>query len=701
MKIKAFVLFICLSATGFAAPYARWNEKELILNNGIVQRIIQLPSSGGQLLTTEYKPVEGEFGYFVKNSPDFQFEVNGVRYAGDSQWTLTDIRESSDSFQGNGADVVLQSADKQVELTIRYLLYPDLPVIRKNLVIKNNSAQKVTLESVDVEKLTTTAYHVSTYASIYSNYGRRESVGPYKGDMQDALVITHHKDWEQGVVIGNEAPGVTKRTSLFWQNKDICSGLTHKDAMYPFLKWLSPGDSFITPQVFTMVYNHCKDPNIILNTAVPDFVRKHLGTRLSRTDHKPTFVYNTWEPFRKEIDEKLVMELAKAAADAGMKEFIIDDGWQDSYGDWGIDKKKFPNGLKPVFDYIKSLGMKPGIWVSIGTAAPDSRVYRQHPEWFVEDSNGKPINLQTEESDKYTACFGTGWNDYIKGILRNLLVEHGIEYLKLDFAIVTSPYIFDCQRSGCYSTHHEGHMGHRESLYNNYEYMWKLFDELHEIQPELFIDCTFETMGGLQLIDYAMLKHAEGNWLSNFNAPDEKYDLRVRQMSWWRSPAIPSTALVIGNPKMEDKGWQMHIKSLAGTLPIMLGDPRKLSGTDLVLYRQYADWLQAMETRYDIMSFRQDLLCLGEPREGHWDGFQRINTETGQGGIIGVFRHGAKDSSRIIFLDFLDEDKKYRLKTMDGDVVATATGREFRERGFSLTLPNEYDGKLFEIEQTK
>jgi len=80
--------------------------------------------------------------------------------------------------------------------------------------------------------------------------------------------------------------------------------------------------------------------------------------------------------------------------------------------------------------------------------------------------------------------------------------------------------------------------------------MWELFDELHKAKPNLFIDCTFEAMGGLQLIDYAMLKHAEGNWLSNFYEPNEMGDLRIRNMAWWRSPAMSATALVIGNPRM-------------------------------------------------------------------------------------------------------------------------------------------------------
>ena len=33
--------------------------------------------------------------------------------------------------------------------------------------------------------------------------------------------------------------------------------------------------------------------------------------------------------------------------------------------------------------------------------------------------------------------------------------------------------------------------------------------------------------------------------------------------------------------------------------------------------------------------FRQDLAGFGEPREGQWDGYQRINTETQSGGLVG------------------------------------------------------------------
>jgi alpha-galactosidase len=708
-----FLLFLvghmAYSQTGFVnlnheKVFSKWSNSELVLNNGIVQRIIKIPNNTGSFITTSYGPIMGKFHYFLPENIDFQFEVDGFIYSGKSNWNLVHIKMITDDLQGNGAAVILQSIDNKIELTVNYLMYPGLPVIRKYLSVKNLSNEEISLESVDVEKLNFANSYPSTYSWIFSDYARRKSIGPYEGNMQDALVVIHDSDKEAGIIVGNEASGVLKRTSVFWNAQDICIGLTHKDARFPFRKWIKTGESFETPKVFSMVYNNQKDPNTLLNTVLPDFIRKHMGIRLSELKQKPTFVYNTWNPFKKDINEKLIMELAKAAAEAGMKEFVIDDGWEDNLGDWGIDKRKFPNGLKPVFDYIKSLGMKPGLWISVGSASSESKVYHEHPEWFVKDKNDRFTNLHIAGAgdginDAFrSACFSTGWKDYIKNILLKLTLDYGLEYMKLDFSVVTSAYVFDHEKSGCYASNHQGHKDHNESLYSNYEQMWNLFDELHAAKPNLFIDCTFEAMGGLQLIDYAMLKHAEGNWLSNFYAPDELGDLRIRNIAWWRSPAMSATALVIGNPKMDDKGWELHIKSLAGALPIMLGDPRKLTLQDLKKYRSYADWLQSMQSKYDIMSYRQDLDGFGEPMQGMWDGFQRINTETQSGGIVGVFRHGSLETERYVRIKHLNPQKKYIVKScLSNVIVLKSTGADLAKIGFKVKLANEYSGELFEV----
>ena len=58
--------------------------------------------------------------------------------------------------------------------------------------------------------------------------------------------------------------------------------------------------------------------------------------------------------------------------------------------------------------------------------------------------------------------------------------------------------------------------------------------------------------------------------------------------------------------------------------------------------KQWANWLRAMQDQHDFMSYRQDLPGYGEPAEGHWDGYQRINSDSCSGGVVGVFRQNAK-----------------------------------------------------------
>jgi len=63
-------------------PFAKWTKTELILCNGVVRRIIKLPSEGGRFLTISYHPVNGDFNSISDTCTDFQFEVNDVIYSG-------------------------------------------------------------------------------------------------------------------------------------------------------------------------------------------------------------------------------------------------------------------------------------------------------------------------------------------------------------------------------------------------------------------------------------------------------------------------------------------------------------------------------------------------------------------------------------------------------------------------------------------
>ncbi len=669
------------------------------IDNGLIHREVEI--SDGHISTSSYTLAGHDNQFLWEGSREFSFTIGKHTYSGASDWKEINVTEDPDSVT-----VTLKNPRRRIEVDVIYRTWPDNPGVSKKLIVRNTSRHRtMRLEAVDIEYLSIKLSPIESW--VMRQYGRYKEIGQYVGDWNDPLIVVHDNSKDCGMAVGNQATGVLKRTAVYEDGRSLIAGLTHPDQTYPFRKWLGPGEEWESPEVFTILYADSRDPYEVLNTSVADYVRKHIGVRVEQIEHKPMCVYNTWNPFMHDIDGTLIYELADAAAECGIEEFVIDDGWEMNIdtehpeqflGDWEIDSLKFPHGLKPVFDHIKALGMKPGLWISLATADMSSKVYRDHPEWFVKGGDGKPADLHNDDSHSCTACFGTDWYGYIRDKILKMNREYGLAYVKLDLSILASAYVWDSARTGCYAKNHPGHRDHQESYWVIYENCMRLFDELHREAPDLFIDCTFETAGKFQLMDYGIALHAEGNWLSNVSESAPAGSLKIRNFAWGRCPALPATSLVIGNLRMEDERFDLNIKSLAGTLPILLGDPRQLTAQQRKEFRGWMDWLKELQAHHSYMSFRQDLPGFGEPREGCWDGWSRINTESHSGGLVGVFRQGAAETSRTVVISCLDPDATYVVrKGFDGTLVVTASGKELSEKGFTVTLPREYDGELFEV----
>jgi alpha-galactosidase len=90
----------------------------------------------------------------------------------------------------------------------------------------------------------------------------------------------------------------------------------------------------------------------------------------------PPMGWNSWNTFQTNISEKLVMEIADDMIKNGMKDagyiyIVLDDGWmakeRNKNGDLVPDPQKFPNGLKPVIEYVHAKGLKFGLYNCAGT----------------------------------------------------------------------------------------------------------------------------------------------------------------------------------------------------------------------------------------------------------------------------------------------------------------------------------------------
>ena len=90
----------------------------------------------------------------------------------------------------------------------------------------------------------------------------------------------------------------------------------------------------------------------------------------------PPMGWNSWNTFTWEINDKLIREAADACVSEGLKDagyeyVVIDDCWsekqRDKNGKLVPDHWKFPDGIKPVADYVHSKGLKFGMYSCAGT----------------------------------------------------------------------------------------------------------------------------------------------------------------------------------------------------------------------------------------------------------------------------------------------------------------------------------------------
>lgn len=128
----------------------------------------------------------------------------------------------------------------------------------------------------------------------------------------------------------------------------------------------------------------------------------------------PQMGWNTWNTFACNISEDTILSAAKSIKSEGLDKLgynyvIIDDCWQADQRDPDTKEipanpEKFPNGLKPIVDEIKALGLKAGIYSSAGTMTCGHHI----GSLGCEDVDAKSWSNAGFEYLKYDNCFNQG-----------------------------------------------------------------------------------------------------------------------------------------------------------------------------------------------------------------------------------------------------------------------------------------------------
>ncbi len=195
---------------------------------------------------------------------------------------------------------------------------------------------------------------------------------------------------------------------------------------------LEPGASFQTPEA-ALVYS--REGIGGMSLGFHKLWEKHLLPVRWMGKKRPVLL-NSWEAAYFDFDEDKLVSIARAAADAGVELFVMDDGWfgkrdddSTSLGDWFADERKLPGGLKRLGEKVRALGLDFGIWMEPEMVSPQSELYRAHPDWALHIPGREPITA------RHQLTLDLGREDvqqFVYDCVAETLRESGATYLKWD-----------------------------------------------------------------------------------------------------------------------------------------------------------------------------------------------------------------------------------------------------------------------------
>jgi alpha-galactosidase len=191
---------------------------------------------------------------------------------------------------------------------------------------------------------------------------------------------------------------------------------------------LASGESYVSPWVYGSF-------GVGLDAAA---ARYHGFLRdRSRSSRRPRPVtLNVWEAVYFDQDFDTLAELATRAAGLGVERFVLDDGWflgrvddTAGLGDWTPDPLAWPDGLAPLAEHVRALGMEFGLWVEPEMINEDSDLARTHPDWILQARAELPPRFRHQQVLDLTNPKAFA---HILDVLDGLVTDHSVTYLKWD-----------------------------------------------------------------------------------------------------------------------------------------------------------------------------------------------------------------------------------------------------------------------------
>ncbi len=674
-----------------AARIEQLSPTSWLIGNQFVERVISFsPHNGLETESLRYSVTGRDFlisGHGHNDGAgEFSFDENNHALTGAHSFKLRGFHAAS-LAGGKLLQVDLTGVNQELEVSVFYAVYDEQPAVRKWLTVTNRTPKSVSLSHLCFETLSA-GPGTASELRVSGGYGSTPRELFFTGRVSDPAVFIRNATTGEGFAIVNEAPGYLKRTEVGsgWSERFL---VMYDTDLFPFGRTLAPGETFESARCSLIFFadNHGLNDS---RWVVPSYAANILTRRTSTA--QPPWIFNTWEPFLRNINQETVKELAPIARQMGLDIFTIDDGWQAEYGanDW--DRTRFPDGYSGTKAILDANHLRLGLWVplaAISTKAPD---YRAHPDWVCRDASGSPKFTQTAAGQQAVMCLGSGYRELALHRLNDLVEQFHPAYIKVDLTTVFNAY---GEQPGCYATNHSHH-NWPESLTQIYAALQFIGEQLHQTHPEVLVDYTFELWGEKHLIDPGLLRAADLDWLSNVNDTEAGSGgpLNARMLLYTRAASIPVETMLIGNLRAPTPDIEEHFATAIGSGPLFLGDLRALSPQQRAWYAAKIDWFKTLRSRFQLNDSFFPLGSWRQPNAASWDGFARFS-QTG-GGIVVLFRNkSAAGTAQIQFP--APPGASYDAKSIfTGQVIGQVSAADLTN-GWSVKFSADHEVEVLEL----
>ncbi|MDD6484095.1 MAG: alpha-galactosidase [Clostridiales bacterium] len=432
-----------LGDSDFSTFMSEWSDydSDMYLDN-LPQ---EYPSCGHSDLRMPAYEVENQYGNCISQLKVEEFIVHkGETAQVDGMPYLMKGDKNADTLEA-----VLSDKTIGLEVRLFYTVFDEYNIIARNAVIINRSDKPMKLTraysaSFDVYK---DDYELITLPGLWANERNLVKTPLMWGNIVEAengRESSHQLNpfamlAKKGC---NEEYGEVYGLSLIYSgNHSTAAKCEQREEIrimqginpHGFEKVLSPGESFCTPQC---VLCYSDEGFGKLSHEYHNLYMNNLMRSKFVHEDRPILI-NNWEGTYFDFNEDRLLAIAKKAKEAGAELFVLDDGWfgkrdndDCSLGDWVVNEKKLPSGIKGLAEKINELGMKFGLWFEPEMISPDSDLYRAHPDWAIQVPQRKPVlgrNQLILDLTRDEVC------EYVIEAVCSVLRDANIEYVKWDF----------------------------------------------------------------------------------------------------------------------------------------------------------------------------------------------------------------------------------------------------------------------------